>query len=203
MRPNRTIRCADFPCRDVDRKAYSIPGVAIDASSVSLILISEAAAPNPADNYYARGRPLFQQTTVQAFQDAGADVESIRDVLDLGVYLTTAVKCGKKSYGIKPTTIDECSRLLERELALFPVTRVLLLMGDVAIRSLNSIARRTGGPRVIPSGSTYKIRHVEFYFQGIRAFPSYLQAGPSFFIEKSKRRMIAEDIRRALDVALA
>jgi len=203
MRPNRTIRCADFPCRDVDRKAYSIPGVAIDASSVSLILISEAAAPNPADNYYARGRPLFQQTTVQAFQDAGADVESIRDVLDLGVYLTTAVKCGKKSYGIKPTTIDECSRLLERELALFPVTRVLLLMGDVAIRSLNSIARRTGGPRVIPSGSTYKIRHGEFYFQGIRAFPSYLQAGPSFFIEKSKRRMIAEDIRRALDVALA
>jgi len=203
MRPNRTIRCADFPCRDVDRKAYSIPGVAIDASSVSLILISEAAAPNPADNYYARGRPLFQQTTVQAFQDAGADVESIRDILDLGVYLTTAVKCGKKSYGIKPTTIDECSRLLERELALFPVTRVLLLMGDVAIRSLNSIARRTGGPRVIPSGSTYKIRHVEFYFQGIRAFPSYLQAGPSFFIEKSKRRMIAEDIRRALDVAQA
>jgi len=203
MRPNRTIRCADFPCRDVDRKAYSIPGVAIDASSVSLILISEAAAPNPADNYYARGRPLFQQTTVQAFQDAGADVESIRDILDLGVYLTTAVKCGKKSCGIKPTTIDECSRLLERELALFPVTRVLLLMGDVAIRSLNSIARRTGGPRVIPSGSTYKIRHVEFYFQGIRAFPSYLQAGPSFFIEKSKRRMIAEDIRRALDVAQA
>src|SRR3989337_195560 len=92
MRPNRTIRCADFPCRDVDRKAYSIPGVAIDASSVSLILISEAAAPNPADNYYARGRPLFQQTTVQAFQDAGADVESIRDILDLGVYLTTPVQ---------------------------------------------------------------------------------------------------------------
>ena len=203
MRPNRTIRCADFPCKDIDSRAYNVPGITVDANSVSIILISEAAPPNPADNYYARGRPLFQQTTVQAFQDAGADVESIRDILDLGVYLTTAVKCGKKSYGIKPTTIDECSRLLERELALFPVTRVLLLMGDVAIRSLNSIARRTGGPRVIPSGSTYKIRHGEFYFQGIRAFPSYLQAGPSFFIEKSKRRMIAEDIRRALDVALA
>jgi hypothetical protein len=29
-------------------------------------------------------------------------------------------------------------------------------------------------------------------------FPSYLQAGPSFFIEKSKRRMIAEDIANAL-----
>jgi len=28
-------------------------------------------------------------------------------------------------------------------------------------------------------------------------FLSYLQAGPSFFIEKSKRRMIAEDISAA------
>jgi hypothetical protein len=41
----------------------------------------------------------------------------------------------------------------------------------------------------------------EFYFRGARAFPSYLQAGPSFFIEKSKRQMIAEDIAAALAVA--
>ena len=37
-------------------------------------------------------------------------------------------------------------------------------------------------------------------FQGKRAFPSYLQAGPSFFIEKSKRKMIAEDIASALSL---
>jgi hypothetical protein len=29
-------------------------------------------------------------------------------------------------------------------------------------------------------------------------FPSYLQAGPSFYIEKQKRRMIAEDIAAAM-----
>ena len=51
---------------------------------------------------------------------------------------------------------------------------------------------------MIPAGSTYKIRGPEFYFRGRRAFPSYLQAGPSFFIEKSKRRTIAEDIATAL-----
>ena len=49
-----------------------------------------------------------------------------------------------------------------------------------------------------PAGSTYKIRGQEYFFRGKRAFPSYLQAGPSFFIEKSKRRMIAEDIAAAL-----
>jgi len=32
------------------------------------------------------------------------------------------------------------------------------------------------------------------------SIPSYLQAGPSFFIEKSKRRMIAEDVAHALSL---
>lgn len=37
-----------------------------------------------------------------------------------------------------------------------------------------------------------------FRFQGKRVFPAYLQAGPSFFIAKSRRRMIAEDLSAAL-----
>jgi uracil-DNA glycosylase len=76
----------------------------------------------------------------------------------------------------------------------------LLLMGDVAIKAINTIAERTREGRVIPAGSTYKIRGREYFFQGKRAFPSYLQAGPSFFIEKSKRKMIAEDIASALSL---
>jgi len=152
-------------------------------------MISEAAPENPGDYYYAGGGSLFQQTTVQAFNDAGATVSSIRDILDLGVYLTTAVKCGKTGYGIKTGTIKECSLVLEKELALFPDVKVFMLMGDVAIRAINDIARRAGEKRVIPAGSTYKIRGQEYLFRGSRAFPSYLQAGPSFFIEKSKRRM--------------
>ena len=142
--------------------------------------------------------PLFQQTTLQAFQDAGAGVSSFQEVLDLGVYLTTAVKCGKTGYGIKAGTIKACSHLLESELNLFPSVKAYLLMGDVAIKAVNYIAKRAGEGRVIPAGSTYKIRGGEFSFRGARAFPSYLQAGPSFFIEKSKRKMIAEDIASAL-----
>jgi uracil-DNA glycosylase len=128
-------------------------------------------------------------------------VSSIKDILNLGVYFTTAVKCGKSGYGVSPETVRTCSLLLERELALFPNARTYLLMGDVAINSLNAIARRAGQPRVIPAGSTYKLRGGKYYFQGRRVFPSYLQAGPSFFIEKSKRRMIAEDIRQAMGLA--
>jgi hypothetical protein len=53
---------------------------------------------------------------------------------------------------------------------------------------------------VIPAGSTYKLRGAKYFFQGKRVFPSYLQAGPSFFIEKSKRKMIAQDIAAALQI---
>jgi uracil-DNA glycosylase len=175
-----------------------VPDVEVTPDQVSLMMISEAAPADAADYYYAAGNPLFQQTTLQAFQDAGAEVSSFQDVLDIGVYLTTAVKCGKTGYGLKAGTIKECSQILEQELTLFPQVKVYLLMGSVAIKALNYIAKRQGKPRVIPTGSTYKLRHQTYHYDGKRVFPSYLQAGPSFFIEKSKRRMIAEDIAQAL-----
>ena len=201
MRISDRITCEAFPCTDVRHEGYLVPEVAIKPADVRVVLISEAAPADPADWYYAKGEPLFAQTTVQAFQDAGADVSSIADILKLGVYLTTAVKCAKTEYGLATATVNECSQLLERELDLFPHVRAWLLMGDVAIKAVNAIAKRAGQGRVIPAGSTYKIRGPEYTFGGGRAFPSYLQAGPSFFIEKSKRRMIAEDIAAALRVA--
>ncbi|HEY93885.1 MAG TPA: uracil-DNA glycosylase [Dehalococcoidia bacterium] len=162
-------------------------------------MISEAAPNDPKDYYYAGDDALFAQTTVQAFQDAGADILSFRDILNLGVYCTSAVKCGKTGYGIKTDTVKQCSFILEKELALFPDVKVYMLMGDVAIKAINDIARRAGEKRVIPAGSTYKIRDQEYRYKDIRVFPSYLQAGPSFFIEKSKRKMISEDIAAALE----
>jgi uracil-DNA glycosylase len=119
------------------------------------------------------------------------------DLVKKSVYFTTAVKCGKTAHGVKSSTIKECSAILENELALFPDAKVFMLMGDVAIKAINYIAKRAGEVRVIPAGPTYKIRKQEYHFRGRRVFPSYLQAGPSYFIEKSKRRVIAEDITAA------
>ena len=203
MRVNQCIGCKHFPCTDVRHDCYAIPDVEVEPEKVRIILISEAAPADPADYYYAAGDPLFQRTTVQAFQDAGAAVGSVQDILDLGIYLTTAVKCGKTGYGIQTATVVECSRILEQELDLFPNACAYLLMGDVAIKAVNAIARRAGQGRAIPAGSTYKLRGPAYLFRGQRAFPSYLQAGPSFFIEKSKRQMIAEDIAAALSLIAA
>ena len=198
MRVNDCVQCKPFPCADVRHECYRVPDVEIDPEAISLVLISESAPNDLADYYYAEGDPLFQQTTLLAFNDAGIKVSSIRDILDLGVYLTTAVKCGKTGYGIKTATVKTCSELLEQELALFPNVKAFLLMGDVAIKSVNAIAKRAGEARVIPAGSTYKLRGPAYHFRGRRAFPSYLQAGPSFGIEKTKRAMIAEDIAAAM-----
>lgn len=197
MQISKQVRCQTFPCADVRTECYVVPGVNVKPEKVSIVMISEAAPARLEDYYYAQGEALFQQTTVQAFNDAGIKVSSIRDIVDQGVYLTTAVKCGKTGYGLEAGTVKTCSLLLEKELALFPNVKVLLLMGDVAIKAVNYIAQRAGEGRVIPAGSTYKIRGPAYFFRGARAFPSYLQAGPSFFIEKSKRQMIAEDIAAA------
>ena len=201
MRVSDSVRCKDFPCEDTRRAGYFIPVTAIDPSRVSILLISEASPGDLSDHYHAGAEALFARTTLLAFQDAGAQVGSISDIQALGVHLTTAVKCGKYGYAVATSTVNRCSTVLEREIALFPNLKALLLMGDVAIKSINAIARRQGEPRVIPAGSTYKIRGGEFSFHGIPSFPSYLQAGPSYGIEKSKQRMIAQDIAHALQVA--
>ena len=198
MRVDLQVACQDFPCTDVRRECYVVPDIDLHPQDISIALISEAAPADPGEYYYAPGDPLFQQTTVQAFNDAGVDVCSIQDILNKGVYLTTAVKCGKTGYGIKAATVRQCSLLLERELTLFPNIKAFLLMGDVAIKAINYISNRAGEGRAIPAGATYKIRGKDYSFRGQRAFPSYVQAGPSFFIERSKRRMIAEDIARAM-----
>ena len=199
MKVSEHIRCMEYPCIDVKHESFVIPDIDQKPDDVSMIMISEAAPADSADYYHAGDDALFARTTVQAFQDAGADISSFQDILDKGMYFTSAVKCGKTGYGIKTDTVKQCSHILEKELALFPNVKVYMLMGDVAIKAINDIARRAGEKRVIPAGSTYKIRDQEYRYRDIRVFPSYLQAGPSFFIEKSKRKMISEDIAAALE----
>jgi len=201
MKPNKLVTCIEFPCEDVNHGAYIVPGIDVEPDEISLVVISEAAPAKAEDYYYAGKDASYSRTTVQAFEFAGAKVASFQDILDLGIYFTTSVKCGKTGYGIKAGTIKECSTLLEKELDCFTYVKAYLLMGDVAIKAVNYIARRAGEGRVIPAGSTYKIRGSEYFFRGARAYPSYLQVGPSFGIEKSKQRMIAEDISAALEYA--
>ena len=195
---SKCMECIGFPCEDVDHAHYLLPQVSLDPLAVRVVLISESVPANAADDYYAGEHAAYAQTTLEAFHQAGVQAASFQDLLDLGFYFTSAVKCGKTGYGIKAATIQTCSFILEQELNLFPNVQAYLLMGDVAIKAANTIAKCETGERAIPAGSTYKIRGGSFIFRGKPAFPSYMQVGPSFGIEKSKQRMIAEDIARVI-----
>ncbi len=200
MHPNESVECTDFPCQDVNKKRYTVPNVKVDPGRIKTLMISEAPPEDSGDYFYALDNPFYLQTTVQAFSDAGFKVTSMKDILNLGVYVTTAIKCAKTSYSISPKTVDNCSvRILENEVNLFPKAKAILLMGDTAIKAMNYIAKRNTGKPMIPSGSTYKIRKGEYFYKQVRIFPSYLQTGKSYLIEKSKRKMIAEDIKAALE----
>jgi len=200
MRPTEFVKCVDFPCLDVNKNRYVVPDLEIEPERIRAMMISEAPPPDASDYFYTKNNPFYMQTTAQAFRDAGFDVSSMKGVLNLGVYVTTAIKCAKTAYSISPKTIENCSsRILENEIALFPKIKTILLMGGTAIKAMNFIAQKNTGRRIVPSGSTYKIRKNRYFYEQLRVFPSYLQTGKSYLIEKSKRKMIAEDIKTALE----
>jgi uracil-DNA glycosylase len=189
VQPSKLLTCAEPRCADVDRRRFAVPPGALNPDTVRVILVAEATPADP---------DLAAETTVAAFCEAGADVASTADIAALGVYLTTAVKCGRRGSAISTETIRACAPLLDLELGLFPFAQSLLLMGDVAIKAVNAVAKLHGEPRAVPAGATYRLRGGDYRFRGMRVFPSYLQAGPAWFVEASKRRMIAEDISAAL-----
>ena len=83
-------------------------------------MIAEAPQPDSADDFYAGNGAFYFKTTAQAFAEAGLKVASMQDILDLVVYLTTAIKCARVGYTVYQQTIQTCSSLLAREMALFP-----------------------------------------------------------------------------------
>jgi uracil-DNA glycosylase len=198
MKISERIKCAQSPYNGVDKNNYLLPSADIDIGKIRIFMVTEATPAKKADYFYAPGNPAYLQTILQVFQDAGHKVSNMQEILNLGVYITTAVKCGKTQYAVSPDTMNNCSQLLEKEIALFPDIRVYMLMGDVAIKMMNNIWKKQTGKKIIPAGSTYKIRNQAYYLGEKRVFPSYTPAGQNFLIEKTKRKMVTEDVREAM-----
>ena len=129
MKISDKIDCPGFSCDDVDKKSYILPSVEIDAAKVKIVMITEAPPLDRSDYFYAAGEPFYLRTTLEAFRQAGAKVDTIKGILDLGVYITTAIKCAKTALTISPETMKNCSSLLEKEVALFPNVKAFFLGG--------------------------------------------------------------------------
>lgn len=75
-----------------------------------------------------------------------------------------------------------------------------MLMGDVAKKAFNMIAKKSAKKNVVPAVSTYKLRNSEIYYKGVRVMPSYIMTGGNILIEKSKVTMAAEDVAVMLEI---
>lgn len=192
--------CIDFPCSDVLHEANVRPNLPARRGQIRVIMIS-AAPPADASETTDYDDPIVRAETIAAFRSAGYDIRTIEDIRRLGVYVTTAVKCPKAGYGLRPDTIANCSRFLEAELEMFPNLRSILLMGNTAIKAINEIAvRRTGQP-AIPTGSAYTVKGHEYRLGDISLFPSYPTSGKNLSVELDRQDVIAVDIRNAIEVA--
>ena len=172
----------------------------IDPLTIKAIMINEVVPSDPVQDFYGAPDTDYLKTTIPLLQGAGTAVSSIQDILQLGIYITNAVKAPKTEYVIDKSSIENSLPYLEAELSLFPNIKVIMLMGDVAKKAFNMITKKETKKNAIPAVSTYKLRSSEIYYKGIRVMPSYIMTGGNILIEKSKVTMATEDIAAMLKI---
>ena len=163
-------------------------------------MINEVVPSDPVQDFYGAPDADYLKTTIPLLQGARTAVSSIQDILQLGIYITNAVKAPKTEYVIDKSSIENSLPYLEAELSLFPNIKVIMLMGDVAKKAFNMITKKATKKNAIPAVSTYKLRSSEIYYKGIRVMPSYIMTGGNILIEKSKVTMATEDIAAMLKI---
>ncbi len=166
----------------------------INVDAIHAVMINEVVPADPQQDFYSGISADYMKTTIPLFQRARLPVSSMDEILSMGIYITNAVKIPKTEYAVEKSSIEESLPFLEKELALFPNLKVIMLMGDVSKKAFNMITKKAVKKNIVPAISTYKIRNTEIYYGDIRVMPSYIMTGGNILIEKSKFQMAAEDI---------
>lgn len=177
-----------------DTQNLRLNDVNIEPETIQTIMINEVVPSCPEEDFYGKQDSAYMSTTIPLFRKAGIEVNSIQDILDHGIYITNAVKTPKSEYAVSKESIEDSLPYLEKELALFPNVKVIMLMGDVAKKAFNMICKKATKKNAVPSISTYKLRNTEIFYNGIRIMSSYIMTGQNILIEKSKFEMASKDI---------
>lgn len=177
-----------------DTQNLRLNDVNIEPKTIQAIMINEVVPSCPEDDFYGKPDSAYMSTTIPMFRKAGIEIGSVQDILNNGIYITNAVKTPKSEYAVSKESIEDSLPYLEKELALFPNAKVIMLMGDVAKKAFNMICKKATKKNAVPSISTYKLRNTEIFYNGIRIMPSYIMTGQNILIEKSKFEMASKDI---------
>jgi uracil-DNA glycosylase family 4 len=115
-------------------------------------------------------------------------------------YITAAAHCAPPLNKPTPEELSNCSRFLDRELALLKNTRVLVALGKIGFDAYLRYLKRIG---VISSGAAYKFGHAAEYKlpNGRYLLASYHPSMQNTNTGKLTERMFAEIFRRAARLA--
>ena len=186
---------------DVDLSSLQLPSYEVDRTTIKVIMISEVPPSDAEDGFYSsRADAEYVRSAIGLFKAAGVNVSSMSEILDMGVYITTAIKTPKSGYIVEPGILRSHLPILRAELALFPNLKVIMLMGDVAKKAVNMITKAETKKNVIPTGATGRLRHNEYFWGDIRVIPSYIMTGKNLLIEPFKRDCIVEAIVKMMEV---
>lgn len=177
-----------------DTQNLRLNDVNIEPETIRAIMINEVVPSCPEEDFYGKPDSAYMSTTIPMFRKAGIEIGSVQDILNNGIYITNAVKTPKTEYAVSKESIEDSLPYLEKELALFPNVKVIMLMGDVAKKAFNMICKKATKKNAVPSVSTYKLRNTEIFYNGIRIMSSYIMTGQNILIEKSKFEMASKDI---------
>lgn len=180
---------------------FQFPDVTLNTDKIKTLMINEVVPSDPKNDFYGKNEiPDYLTTVLPLFQEAGISVKNVNDITTLGIYLTNAVKIPKTESAMPKSYITESLHILEAEIDLFPNIEVIMLMGDVAKKAFNMISKKRTKTTALPAVSTYKLRNNELWYGKIRLFPSYIITGKNILIEKSKFKMVSEDIRNMFKI---
>ena len=177
-----------------DTQNLRLNDVNIEPETIQAIMINEVVPSCPEDDFYGKPDSAYMSTTIPMFRKAGIEIGSVQDILNNGIYITNAVKTPKSEYAVSKESIEDSLPYLEKELALFPNAKVIMIMGDVAKKAFNMICKKATKKNAVPSISTYKLRNTEIFYNEIRIMSSYIMTGQNILIEKSKFEMASKDI---------
>jgi len=151
----------------------TLPEISISPKLIRGVMINDIVPENDTDDFYASVNGGYFKSIATIFEKVNYPFGSMEELLDQGVYITSAVKVKKAGKPLSDETIRAHSELLEKELTLFPNLEVVILNGDIAIQAFNEITKRNTGKSLIPEGEEKVIKDSSYTYGGLTVMPSY------------------------------
>ena len=114
---------------DASGSNFYFNDVDVVPENIKAVLINEVVPQDPDNDFYGKQEGEYLSAAISLFHNAGIAVKTAKELLDLGIYITNAVKKPKSHTSVERSMIEESLPFLEKELSLFPNVQVVMLMG--------------------------------------------------------------------------